>query len=403
VAIRASSSDFDASFANWSIMAKDSADIIRRRAVRLVQRPEHPLYLFALRADELLALADISRVSRNDAGDVIGYQRPEVRSHVENIVRYLDSGEVLFPHPLILALDSTTSFTKGRGPGVERGFGSPDDDEIAQHGTIELRVPGPGGRKPAWIVDGQQRALALARSKRPDLPVPVAGFISDDLDTQRTQFVLVNTTRPLPKSILTELLPELSSTLPPHLAAQRAAASLVELLATSEDSPFRGLVRRTSTPADARDAEIVSITVLQRAVQDGLASTTGCFYAYRNVASNETDYDAVLRVLLVFWAAVKQTWPEAWGKATTESRLMHSVGIRAMARLMDQVMVTIDPRATHATQRVCSELALIRDACAWTSGSWPFGMEWNGIQDVPAHFKLLSNHLVRAYGAARRT
>lgn len=384
-------------------MARDEAGVIRRRAVRLVQRPEHPLYLFALRADELLALADISRVARNDAGEVIGYQRPEVRSHVESIVKYLDSGDVLFPHPLILALDSTTNFTRGRGPGVERGLGSPDGDEIAQHGTIELSLPREGGRKPAWIVDGQQRALALARSNRPDLPVPVAGFVSDDLETQRTQFVLVNTTRPLPKSILAELLPEVSSTLPPHLAAQRAAAGLVELLATKEGSPFRGLVRRTSTPTEAREAEIVSFTVLQRAVRDGLASTTGCFYAYRNVASNETDYDAVLRVLFVFWTAVKLTWPDAWARPATESRLMHSVGVRAMARLMDLVMVPIDPGTPHATERVCRELALIRDACAWTSGSWPFGMAWNAIQDVPSHFRLLSNHLVRAYGAARRT
>ena len=41
---------------------------IRRRALRLEQDPAHPLYLFSLTGDELLAIADISRISGNDAG-----------------------------------------------------------------------------------------------------------------------------------------------------------------------------------------------------------------------------------------------------------------------------------------------------------------------------------------------
>ena len=50
---------------------------IRRRALRLRQCPDHPLYLFCLTGNEILQLADISRVSRSEAGKLIGYRLPD--------------------------------------------------------------------------------------------------------------------------------------------------------------------------------------------------------------------------------------------------------------------------------------------------------------------------------------
>src|SRR6266567_1372265 len=141
-------------------VADQKAKLIRRRALRVVQDPAHPLYLFTLRADELLAMADISRVARNSTGDLLGYQRPEVRKHVQNIVDYLNSnrGRVLFPNSIILALASNTQFHQVRGPKVER-------DELGEAGTLTIRLSQPGQSKPAWVVDGQQRAIALSRAK----------------------------------------------------------------------------------------------------------------------------------------------------------------------------------------------------------------------------------------------
>src|SRR5262249_33797950 len=69
--------------------------ILRRRALRLLQDEEHPLYVFSLTGKELLRVAEISRVSRDEADKLIGYQRPEVRRHVQDIVSYLDGERVL--------------------------------------------------------------------------------------------------------------------------------------------------------------------------------------------------------------------------------------------------------------------------------------------------------------------
>jgi len=88
--------------------------VLRRRALMIQQNDQHPLYLFCLTGTEILAVADISRLSRNDAGKLIGYQRPQVKRHIQDIVSYLNSENIIFPNSLILALSSDVKFKATR-------------------------------------------------------------------------------------------------------------------------------------------------------------------------------------------------------------------------------------------------------------------------------------------------
>src|ERR1700756_4925695 len=88
---------------------------IQRRALRIEQNEKHPLYVFCLTGQEILSVADISRLSRDDAGKLIGYQRPHVKRHIQDIVEYLNSEDILFPNSLILALSSKVRFRASRG------------------------------------------------------------------------------------------------------------------------------------------------------------------------------------------------------------------------------------------------------------------------------------------------
>ena len=372
--------------------------VVRRRALRISQGIEQPLYLFALQADELLQLADISRVRRDRKGGLIGYQRPEVRRHVQNITDYLNSnnGNVLFPNSLILSLSSGTRFIRVRGPKV-------DGDNFVEAGTLEIRIPRDGEQKPAWIVDGQQRAMALSKSARRDLPVPISAFVADDVDTQRDQFLRVNSTKPLPRGLITELLPTVSSVLPPNLAARRAPAALCEMLNRGPYSPFKGLIRRASDdPKTAKSAVVADTTVVQ-ILHDSLTTPSGCLFSYRNIATGETDFDGVRRVLFMYWGGVKLVFPDAWGLPPTKSRLMHSAGLRAMGKLMDRIMATVDVERPGAAERVRREIARVKPVCNWTSGTWSeLGLKWNEIQNVPPHIRMLSNALIRAHMASQK-
>lgn len=367
--------------------------VLRRRALRLVQTPSNPLYVFSLTGEELLAVADVSRISRTDAGKLLGYQRPEVRRHVQDIVAYLNGNDVLFPNSIILALSSDVRFTPGRGPDV--------GDPLATAGTLEIPVPAGSNRKPAWIVDGQQRVLALSKSRRRQLAVPVNAFVADDVGLQRDQFLRVNNARPLPRGLITELLPEVSTALPARLASKKLPSALCNWLNQNPASPFHRLIRRASDGEKA--AGVVTDTAVVGMIAESLHSSAGCLFPYRNLSTNETDTEGICQLLVTYWAAVKRVFPEAWGKPPWQSRLMHGAGIRSVGRLMDLIMAGVDPKHPRAGVAIERELRRVAPVCRWTSGRWEGlnGLAWDDLENTGRHIRTLSNLLVRAYVQAR--
>src|ERR1044071_9780492 len=85
---------------------RSSPKMIVRRATRLDQNSKMPLFQFALTSEELLAVADISRLKRDESGKLLGYQRPQVKKHVQDITDYTNGSSPLFPHPIIIAFSS---------------------------------------------------------------------------------------------------------------------------------------------------------------------------------------------------------------------------------------------------------------------------------------------------------
>lgn len=376
---------------------KTNGKQIERRALRIEQDPAHPLYLFTLTSDELLKVADISRISRDEAGKLIGYQRAGVRRHVQDIVDYLNQDAILFPNSIILALSSRVKFKQSRGPTT--------GDGLAQAGTLEIPLPSNGGPKPAWIVDGQQRTLALSMCEKRGLPVPVNAFVADELDLQRDQFLRVNSSKPLPRGLITELLPEVTTTLPANLSTKKMPSAICDWLNREKSSPFIGLIRRASTPKEEKSHAIITDNSVVKMIEESLSQPSGCLFPYRNIATGETDFDGITSLLVTYWTAVSKVFSDAWGKPATKSRLMHGAGIRAMGRLMDRIMPVVNLRRADAVGKVSRELKLIAPVCRWTKGRWEDmdGIRWNEIQNVPRHIHVLSNVLIRAYLQAKDT
>lgn len=364
------------------------------RAVRTRQGAGVDVFAFFLPGPTVLQVADLARVHREDDGGTLhGFQRPEIRSHVKQIAEFLDHGPVLFPNAIILALAPEVDFRGSRGPSPEGLI------EVAQTGTLTIPVR-PEGRRAAWIVDGQQRSLALARTKNPDITVPVIGFVSADIDIHREQFILVNKARPLPARLINELLPETSAFLPRDLSVRRIPSELVNWLNRRSGSPFRDLVRRISDTDDAK--RIVVDSALIAAIKSSLNSPLGVLSSHKIGAGGVPDLEAMYQQLVVFWSAVKETFPEAWGIPPTRSRLMHSAGIQAMGYLMDRLLARTQGAADQS-KAVVAALRAIRSQCAWTEGAWEgLGLGWDEIQSVPRHIRGLADLLIRLdYEASR--
>jgi hypothetical protein len=102
--------------------------------------------------------------------------------------------------------------------------------------------------------------------------------------------------------------------------------------------------------------------------------------------------------LVLYWTAVKDTFPLAWGKPASQSRLMHGAGIRAVGRLMDRIMASIDAGQPGARERVDADLALLVPYCRWTDGTWEeLELRWDEVKNVPRHVHELSSFLMRTY------
>jgi len=358
-------------------------ELLNLRAVRAQQGESVDIFSFFMRGSDVLRIADISRVHRDDADELKGFQRKEIQSHVKSIVEYLDGGEVLFPNAIILAFQGNIDFKQSRGP-------SPDG---AVSGTISIPVNG-GERKAAWIVDGQQRAFALSRTRNQDIMVPVVGFVAPSLEVQREQFILVNKAKPLPKRLINELLPEISADLPADLRPAKVPSELCNFLNKDPKSPFFKLIRRISDE-DSNESAVIIDTALISTMKQSI-NNYGALALYKNTTSDgKSDVDGMYRVMCVYWAAVKKVFPEAWGLRPQDSRLMHSAGIQAMGVLMDRIMSRM-----HHTSNVSEEvekcLRRIAPYCSWTEGSWEgIGLEWNEVQNLPRHIKALAEHLVQ--------
>ncbi len=76
---------------------------LRVPAIRVMQSKGRYLYTFAIDGKLIPSFTTISRIHRNDGGDLEGYQRPEVLSHIADIRTYLESANPMIPNALLVA------------------------------------------------------------------------------------------------------------------------------------------------------------------------------------------------------------------------------------------------------------------------------------------------------------
>jgi DGQHR domain-containing protein len=350
------------------------------------------VYSFFMPGRDITRIADIIRVARDESDALKGFQRKEIRNHVRSIVLYLNQMNVLFPNAITLAFSPEVRFTQSRGPKP------PGLTSSTQAGILSIPIRDEGERV-GWIVDGQQRSLALAQSRNNALAVPVVAFISNNLQLNREQFILMNKARPLPGRLINELLPETGDILlPKELASRRIPSELCNYLAREKQSPFHGLIRRLSD--SGKTGAVVIDTAIVKMIRNSINSPLGALAPYKAAGNQKADLQTMFAILCNYWSAVKSVFPQAWGLPPTKSRLMHSAGIEAMGILMDKVLARhAGKRGEH--QSIKADLAKLAPHCAWTEGSWEvINLEWNEIQNNPKHIRALSDVLVRLYASA---
>lgn len=361
---------------------------LRIPAIEVQQSPGRVLYSFAIDGKQLPKVATVSRIRRQN-GALSGYQRPEVLSHISQIRDYLESGSPMIPNALVISFDGRVRFEPLTDETSDVGY--------ARHGTLVIPIdPALSDEdKPGFVVDGQQRLAAIREAEIEAFPIPVSAFITEDVRQQTEQFILVNSTKPLPKGLIYELLPGTMARLPQLLEQRRFPAYLLERLNHDEDSPLYGLVHTTTTP-DGLIKDNSILKMLENSLNDGV------LYRFRGGVGREADVDRMFEVLHAFWGAVAEVFDDAWALPPRRSRLMHGAGIVSLGFLMDAISERYRAQGgLPAKDEFAADLRPLREVCRWTQGYWEFGpgqqRKWNEIQNVSKDIQLLSNYLLVQY------
>jgi DGQHR domain-containing protein len=355
-------------------------------ALAFQQGKKHTLYTFAIEGAMLKKFADVACINRTDDNSINGYQRPEALSHISNIAKYLESKGSMMPNALVVAFDDVVKFSP---------LDKSDSNDV-KVGTLKIPlIHKEGQRMPAWIVDGQQRAAALEQAAVAGFMVCVVGFMASSDEEQREQFMLVNSTKPLSRSLLYELLPQTHCALPSVLEKKRLPTMLLSFLNGDKASPFYKKIRTATNPAGIIQDNSV-LRMLENSLSDGVLYTV-----YQIHEQTEEGMNVMLSILNEYWTAVSLAFRSAWDLSPKKSRLTHGAGIISMGFIMDAITNRYDDNSKLSRETFHQDLEKLSSTCRWTHGYWEFGpgdqRKWNEIQNTPTDIRILSNHLLMQY------
>lgn len=341
--------------------------IITYTALVPKQSNTHNVFTFCAKASEIFSFAVIDRIARSADGGITGFQRPQVANHIKEIREYLSRNDAVLPNSVVVAFTSGITISK-ISDGLAKVSINTDNDNLG------------------YIVDGQQRLSALCGLPDKNFEVIITGLLCSDEEELRKQFILINNTKPLPKSLIYELLPTVSD-LPDRLSSRSIAATLVERLNYDEGSSLKNLIKMHTNPLG-----IIQDTVMQRFIMLSLADGV-----MRELSTSENGLDRCYAITNSFFKAVSKVFADEWhGKTPKTSRLVHSAGIIAMGYVMEHLHSTT---GAVRSSEFAEGLKILKGKTAWTHGFWEFSSDsrrpWNAIQFVPRDYQELAHFLVR--------
>ncbi|MDI9397199.1 MAG: DGQHR domain-containing protein DpdB [Candidatus Pacebacteria bacterium] len=355
-------------------------------AIEIRQGKGRPLYSFGIDGKKLLDIAQISRIGRNEEAKITGYQRPEVISHIKEIRAYLETESAILPNAIVVAFNTSVTFEPLKYA---------DANKTIRHGMLTVpRDISEGVERPGWIVDGQQRSAAIRDADIKEFPVFVTAFITDSIAEQKEQFILVNSTKPLPQGLIFELLPDTAIRLSSKYEKRKISTTLLQMVITDMNSPF---YRAIQTPTNIEG--FIKDNSFLKMVENSL--NDGALYKFKTFKEPDASNTQSAKLLNIYWSAVKSVFNDSWGLRPNKTRLSHGVGIVSLGYLMDAICDKFRTLEMPPFELFCAELTSLKPYCAWNSGEWRLGgdstKKWDDVQNISKDIELISNFLLTKF------
>lgn len=345
-------------------------------AVYAKQSAMHDVLTFTASAADILAFAAIDRAGRESDGSLSGFQRPQIAGHIRNIRDYLEQDDAVLPNPIVVAF-----------------LGGLTVVDRQENGHCRVVIDTSGSTKPGLVVDGQQRLTALSQTSRTTFQLFISAIVCRNEAELKRQFVLINSARPLPKSLIYELLPTMQG-LSRKMGERALAAELTARLNFTEGSALQGLIHQHTNPDG-----ILKDTAIQKVIMN--SASDGIM---RELLQEPDGIMLCYNLINEYYWAIRNTFPGDWeGHKPKSSRLVHGAGIVAMGHVME--LLAYFDKATKCDEFAVG-LACLKPKTAWTQGEWDFGngerRSWRGIQNVGSDIAMLSDYLVREVRSDQR-
>lgn len=315
-----------------------------------VEQPIGVFFLASIPAKDLVKIswADLRHMEQ-ELDRYVGIQRELKPDRVTEIARFVNSVDATFPTSVVLAVkDSCITFDEKTGTltlheGVDETTGE----------VIPLE-------RVANILDGQHRVEGLKGLVEHEVfDVPVSIFVEADIADQAYIFATVNLAQTkVNKSLVYDLLDYAKARSP-----QRSAHDIVVALDGAAKSPFYEKIKRlgTATPGRAPGIETLAQATVVNSILPLISRDPEAdrydLAKNKKLHVRESEYRStplrhlwvaerdieIARILLEYFSAVKDRWPQAWESREKGAMLSRTNGFRAFAKFFKLVYLREKP------------------------------------------------------------
>lgn len=307
-----------------------------------VTQPIGSFFLAAIDSKLLceITYSDVRRMEgEREVETYLGIQRPLNRKRVEEIREYVKTVDACFPTAVILAIDGRCATYDGSSRTLT--IKSFEDSIDAERNINRLEI--------AKVLDGQHRIEGLRNYSGPSFEVNVSIFIDMDIENQAYVFSTVNLAQTkVNKSLVYDLF-EYAKARSPQKTCHNIAVALDSL----DGGPFYKRIKRLGTATEGRFSETLTQATFVESLIGYLTSNKAADrdlymrgktpkhasaeqlekYIFRNMFIDERDLE-IADVILNYFEAIRQSWPDAWDKGGSGWMLNKTNGFKALMRLL---------------------------------------------------------------------
>jgi DGQHR domain-containing protein len=307
-----------------------------------ISQPIGEFYVGIMDHTDLIKItyADIRRLDtgseKREVEIYTGIQRELSNSRVKEIGKYVNMVDATFPTGVIIHLNEADVISY---------------DEKKEMLTIPYKD------NIAKVLDGQHRIAGLEEyeSARP-FQVSVTIFIGMELEDQAIVFATINKTQTKVNKSLVHDLFEFATHRSPH----KTAHNVVRALNQKQGSPFKDKIKILGAADDKEKETITQATFAESLMKlyskdfmtdrdiykrgkkpEKFSGKDLLSRPLRNIFIEEDDAK-IAKIILEYFSAVSQKWPQAWGIVEPEMILNKSTGFIALMNLFKDLYIKFD-------------------------------------------------------------